>query len=357
MYSTPQQATEAAEMTGNADSGGSRVRRVVVTGGQGVQAGNRNLQANFTNIENQKVTNQIVQVPPGERTQSNGDNRSGEAAGGLGFVIVVIIIIFLALSGASSGTSLPKIPFPSHGDRWPAGATTEAVMAPALSALRACAAAPVLTPVNCPQAQPDVYSDSVNVQWSLHGNPADGAKVKHWRGKFYVAGNAVMEVSYSDTLGDDSMAIQVVHYRAYLLWRNKAASLISIIGVSAASGPVIAKNEPTVAIGDVKKAVLAAFKSCAASKSAPLPTQCPTASSSDIAAGAAHWRLTADPLLNIHESFDTSSGLIHVTGSFAMEATYSDTLMGSAQNSNAGNYDAIVSIDGTQPEVLEITAS
>lgn len=274
-----------------------------------------------------------------------GHDRRKTAAGGIGFVIASIIIAVVANS-AVSGTTSPTIPFPTRNSPWPAGANVTSLETPVISRLQACAKAPVLAPVNCPQSQPDdYYTDVKHIHWSLHGDAASGAKVVYYKGQFYVGGNAVMVVTYSDA-GGHNLVVQVVHYRAHVLWQDGGATLLGIKGVNTASGPVVAKQKPTVAWNKIREAVRSAFNKCAGARSAPLPPQCPVEQDSGIAGSKARWRLTADPLLNAQETFDPASGLIHIIGSFAMSVTYSVFLFGEQHNSEAGNYDATVSVDG-----------
>lgn len=300
----------------------------------------------------------------GKNAVQNKQSRSGKddgsnntkAAGGIGGLIVVAIVIFL-IANSSSGASPPTVRFPARGSRWPVGATTISVMAPILTRLQACAKAPVLTPVNCPQAQVSPDPSSVaDVHWSLHGNPADGAKILFSRNQFVVGGTAIMLVKYSDYNGGN-LAVDVVHYRAYVDWRNGQGALSRITDVSAASGPRVVKHRPNFTWNQIANAVLNAFDYCIRERSVPLSPQCPTEQNSYITSGnAARWHLTADPLSNIQENFDSASGLIYVTGSYAMSVSYS-TYFGSQQASESGNYNAAVAVDGTRMDVLQIASS
>lgn len=290
----------------------------------------------------------------GNGDTAQGGDRRKTAAGGGGFFIALIFIAVVANS-AGSGTPSPTIPFPVRNSPWPPGANVTSLEAPVVSRLQACAKAPVLAPVNCPQSQSDDYSDVTRIHWSLHGDAASGAKVVYYKGQFYVGGNAVMTVAYSDA-GGDNLVVQVVHYRAHVLWQDGRATLLGIRGVSAASGPVVVKQKPNVAWNKIRESVRSAFNRCAEARSAPLPPQCPVEQDSGIAGSNARWRLTADPLLNTQETFDPASGLIHVIGSFAMSVTYPVFLFGKQHNSEAGNYDATVSVDGAKIDVLQIAA-
>lgn len=295
----------------------------------------------------------------GEAEDTEEYATSGGTDGGiLGLIIFVAIIAVLFLWGASqSGDSLPRVPFPLRSSSWPAGTTAGAVMAPVIAKLQDCAQVPVLAPVNCPQSQAASYPGATNVHWSLHGNPSDGARIVYWKNKFYVAGNAIMQATYSDDMGYRRLSIQIVHYRAQLSWRRHRAELLGIQGVSAKPGPTITKHMPNVAWSQIREAVRSAFAHCAATRSASLPPQCPTDPNLDVLTSNARWRLTANPLLNAQESFDRVSGLIHVTGSYAMSATYSQRMLAKQHYSEAGNYNAIISDDHGQLDVLQIVVS
>lgn len=288
----------------------------------------------------------------GEDAGDNGRN----AKAGAGFLVVLAVIVVIAINSASSGGSAPTLPFPSRSSPWPPGATASSVIAPVVSRLQACAQAPVLSPVHCPQSQSDDYSDITDVRWSLHGDAADGARIVYSKNKFYVAGNAIMVVTYSDA-GGDNLAMNIVHYRANVLWQGGHATLTKIEGVSTASGPVVVKQRPNVTWSQVQAAVALAFGNCAKQRSAPLPPQCPTEQDSSFSGSKPRWRLTSNPVLNAQESFDRASGLIHVTGSFAMSATYNVMLLGKQHDSEAGNYDAALSVDGAKIDVLQISAN
>jgi hypothetical protein len=293
----------------------------------------------------------------GEGTPGGGGTRSG-GWGGAGIIIAIVVIALLyGISQGSSQASQATVAFPAKSNPWPAGVSANAVMQPVVNRLEACAQAPVLAPVNCPQSQASSGADVTDVQWGLHGDAGNGAKIVFWKDRFYVGGNAVMAVAFSDD-GNPQLAVQVVHYRAQVTWQNGTATLTSIEGVSSASGPVITKSQPSVPWNSVQKAVLSAFEECASATSAPLPPQCPTEQSiSDDSSSSARWDLTANPLPNSQESFDSSSGLIHVTGSFALSVTYHEFLIGEQHDLDAGNYNAVVSIDGTKIVVLQITGS
>jgi|SRR5215467_7351575 len=290
-----------------------------------------------------------------ETTRSDSDSDSG--AGIIAFLLIAAIIGFFFWNSSQSGGSLPRVPFPLHGSSWPAGATATAVMAPVIVGLQDCARAPVLAPANCPQSQTAAYPGVARVRWSLHGDPADGARIVYRKNKFNVAGNTIMLVTYSDATRSSDLNIEIVHYRAQLSWHDNRAILLGIQGVSAVPGPTIIKHTPDVTWSQVQEVVRSAFFSCAAMRSVPLPPQCPTGPNSNLPRGSGRWHLKDDPLLNARETFNRNSGLIHVTGSYAMSVTYSELPVGKEHYTEAGNYNATVSDDQGKLDVLQLTAS
>src|ERR1019366_6670604 len=268
-----------------------------------------------------------------EDTEDSTDHQPTTGAG-LGCFIVaslILLVLILFFSKSCSGKSpMPPPPpsgFPTHSDPWPTGSTLGAVINPVAQSLTACAKAPVLNPVNCPQSQSYYDPSSVsNVRWGIHGSPTDGARVVYLDGQFQVAGSAIMTASYTDSQGAE-FALQLVHYRAWVSWNNGQPQVISIIGFTG-NPPRIVKHNPSMARDKINEAVRAAFLACAASEKAPLPPQCPSEPNSVVDGSNAHWQLDNDPLANARETFNSSWGDIHVTGSFSMSATYSVFLFG-----------------------------
>ena len=203
-------------------------------------------------------------------TEDSTDHQPTTGAG-LGCFFVALLILFvliLFLSKSCSGKSPishpPPSGFPTHSDPWPTGSTLGAVINPVAQSLMACAKAPVLNPVNCPQSQPDYDPSSVsNVRWGIHGSPTDGARVVYLDEQFQIAGSAIMTASYTDSQGAE-FALQLLHYRAWVSWNNGQPQVISIIGFIG-NPPRIVKHNPSVARDKINEAVRAAFLACAAS--------------------------------------------------------------------------------------------
>ena len=184
-------------------------------------------------------------------------------------------------------------------------------------------------------------------------DPADGARIVYLDHQFQVAGNAVMTVDYNDYQGSE-FSLQLVNYRAWVDWNDGNPSLTGITNFSSGVPPTIVKHRPSLSWPSVTSAVLDAFRQCATYRTAPLPPQCPNDSNSPIYGSDAKWQLDNNPLGNAGECYDSSAGLIHVTGSFYMSVSYSETLFGRQHGDLQGNYKASVAIDDGKPVVLRI---
>ncbi len=271
----------------------------------------------------------------------------------IGIIIGIIVVVIFLVYSCSSGSTNASSTFPQHSDIWPKGATASAITAPVVQRLSICAHEPTASPSNCPQSLSDSYSDASNVRWSLHGDPADGARIVYLDHQFQVAGNVIMTVYYNDYQGTE-FSLQLVNYRAWVEWNNGNPSLTSITSFNSGIPPTIVRHRPSLAWSSVTSAVLNAFGQCATYRTAPLPPQCPNDSNSPIYGSNAKWQLDNNPLGNAGECFDSSAGLIHVTGSFYMSVSYSETLFGIQHDDLQGNYKAFVAIDDGKPVVLQI---
>lgn len=318
-----------------------------------------NISGNLYNLSNLPLDlDSVTEGKEDDECKDREVNSDEESTGSCLLIVSVVAIIgVIALIGyACSGGKSTSNQFPSRSQPWPKGATAGSVVAPVINRLWACSQAPVLVPVNCPQGETGVSGDVSSVHWSLHGDPGDGAKISYANGQFQVTGNAIMEVTYANSEGGPELAIRVVRYLAYLDWEGRQASLTGITNVNPNAGPVIAKHPPNVPWGQLKSSVQAAFSRCTSFHTAPLPPECPTESNSQVEGTDVQWWLVGDPLINASEKFDDSSGIIHVTGSFEMGATYSMFLLGQQRGSQSGNYDAELTVDGTKLDVLQIIA-
>lgn len=272
----------------------------------------------------------------------------------IGIIILCLIVgTILLFNSFSSGSANTAGQFPLRSDKWPAGATAAKIIAPVVQTLSSCASEPVLSPANCPQLISDSYSGVSDVHWSLHGNAGDGANIVYIDNQFQVAGNAVMDVSYNDAQGSE-FSLQLVHYRAWVAWNGGSPSVTSITNFDNGTPPVINKHLPAVPWASLTGAVVDAFRQCASYREAPLPQQCPNDPSTGIYGDNASWQLNNNPVGNAHECFDATWGLIHITGSFYMTASYHVFLLGTQHGVEQGNYKAIVAVDGNKVNVLQI---
>jgi hypothetical protein len=69
----------------------------------------------------------------------------------------------------------------------------------------------------------------------------------------------------------------------------------------------------------------------------------------------ATWTLVGNPVLNATESFDPSTGLVHVKGNFVLTDSYHVFLLGHQTDNLSGTYDAALSMDGTRATLVGIT--
>jgi hypothetical protein len=293
---------------------------------------------------------------PGDDTADTGiRERIRKAAWPSALVIVAILIALLISAASSNGAGQ----FPDKSDHgWPPGVTRSAILAPAITWLAAaCADVKVLSPVNCPQSVSPEDDSVSSVQWVLHGDPGDAARVVYWDGEFQVLGHAVMTVTYK-TQDGDFWQMDTFGYQATVTWADGHAALASS-GLQRASldfGPAISKHDPRLPWGEVSSAVMAVFRQCAASTDTPLPVPCMNIGVGPESAKKATWELDGSPVVNAREFFDPVTGLLHVTGSYAMRESYVDSYWhtpGSLPFTD--NYNATLSFDGARLTVLQIS--
>lgn len=289
------------------------------------------------------------------------DESSSSTTGIPGFAIVIALVVIAVIiasnlfgSGGKSNADQGDT-FPIHNSaRWPAGATRTAILAPIAERLATCAQEPLLSPVNCPQSQS--ASGALNVRWTLDGNSTDGARIVYVDKQFEMAGNFVMSVRFMDDGGGDELGIDMVHYQAWVDWNSGSPILTSIIPFEGGAPPSTTKHVPRIGLADLQMAVLAAFRKCVSSNMAPLPPQCPTTSDSEIAGSHARWQLDNNPVLNAQEAFNKHWGFFEVSGTFSMSAKYSVFLLGQQQGIENGNYDAFVTLNGSNLYVVQIVS-
>lgn len=275
---------------------------------------------------------------------------------GLGVAVFLLLVFGGYVLFADSFESKPS--FPSENGQRPAGSNDRAVLKVAVDALRSCAKVAVVKPVNCPQQVDSAFEADVSqVAWRLHGDAGDGARIVYngKEGRFHVLGTAVMTVTYRSPLGR-KFALLVVNYWARVEWVDGRASLAEIREYDDSPKPPIRKRDPSLSADDVFPLVERAFRRCVSAGSAPMPPECP-ASKRRISADKAKWNLNGSPLVNARVTFDSSSGLIHVVGNYSVTAAYSVPLVGPTSQTDSGEYDAVISIDGGKPHVLAINGS
>ncbi|WP_147341531.1 hypothetical protein [Actinomadura logoneensis] len=229
------------------------------------------------------------------------------------------------------------------GDRWPAGATLEAIAGPAAAALRSCAKATSTEPVNCPQRAGGRNDQVSDVRWELFGDPVDGARATYHDGRFDLIGHAFMTVTYR-TLTATVIEQHPVRFRASVAWRNGAAELVGRIRptkVEPKDRPITKQRPPAAVTGRLEPVLRQAFADCLAARRSPLPPGCPQDVLPGFRAGNVDWVFDGDPLQNTRTTTDDAWGVIRVKGDFALNATYRD-LFGKETGSLRGAYEATV---------------
>ena len=261
-------------------------------------------------------------------------------------------------------SSLPKPSdpdaIPSESGVRPAGVTSEAVLAAVKDRLVSCAQARVLRQANCPQSVDDVVGQANDVHWALHGDPIDGANPLVWNNdRFYVAGYAVMSVAYTvpyQVPSPQSLKVQVVPYRAEVTWTSNKAAVTNLRRFDTIDKQQITKRDPGLPWEQVAPVLGAAFHGCVAATQSPMPPQCPSSSAAQTSEHAT-WVLNGDPLLNAKQTFEASTGIIHVTGSYSATVTSHDQFLGmnyGSTTTQSGDYDASLILDGAELQLLQI---
>jgi hypothetical protein len=121
-------------------------------------------------------------------------------------------------------------------------------------------------------------------------------------------------------------------------------------------GPAIAKKRLRFGWDEIAPVVKTMFDHCMTAKASPMPAACPSARQVSSLTHAT-WRLTADPVLNARHHYNSETGLISVVGSYA--ATVTGRMydwMEPSEYSQAGNYEAILVVEGDKPVPLRIEA-
>jgi hypothetical protein len=311
-------------------------------------------QYGFADGDQVNVVGNVYQIRTTSFPEFENSNQTGDVSFGAvfyGFVIFVAIgaMILFGMHSGIFATSAP-VNFPDTNSPWPKHSNADLVMAPVGEWLASCAEEPLLSPEYCPQSVSSSADNVSNVQWVIHGSPTYGARIAYHNGRFYILGHAVMTVTYDSDSGSQ-WQMQIFGYEAVVTWDGGHATLASSSAVSLTGGPSVMKHNPNLPWSEVSNVVETGFRQCAASHVAPLPPQCP-----DIGNGGSgvRWQLMNNPLLNARESFDVSTGLVHVTGSFVLSESYSELLFGHQTYTWSGYYNASISLDGTSITLLEL---
>jgi hypothetical protein len=306
------------------------------------------------NHQHSSTTDSPTRTAP-EQPGGSAAGPGAKASGGFGFVLAVALVLYGCSQLFGGGLEPPKSSFPAENGQRPDGSDNVLVVRAAVDALRSCAQVRVLKPVNCPQQVDGWGQDqATEVVWTLHGDPADGAKVAYngEEGRFHVLGTAVLTASFA-TAQRRELRLVVVNYWARIEWQGGQPKLTQIREFDDSPRPATDKKDLRVPDSVTLPLVEKAFKLCVAAKSAPMPPECPTGKNS-ISAGKAEWHMNGSPVLNAAASFQASAGLIRVVGNYSVTAAYSIFLIGPTSTEQSGKYEAVLSVDAGQPRVLRI---
>ncbi|NUT96490.1 MAG: hypothetical protein HOY78_31125 [Saccharothrix sp.] len=260
----------------------------------------------------------------------------------LGTVLLVVAFVILScLPG-------PDDKFLEDSGKRPVDATGEVVRTAVRAAITDCAKAVVAAPANCPQSEAGAAGKIV--AWSLHGDPVDGLQAAWGEDRFNVRGNAVMSILFEDAWGE-KIKTRVIGYSTQVFWRDGQAKVSPIAGLPARIES-IRKVVPDVTFDEIRPLVKGVFDDCAKVAQMPFPVRCPEVMIAN--QGPAVWSFSGDPLVNASMAFEESSGLLHVTGSFASKINYEIRYFGPAEYQFSGDFDALVAVDSGEPRVLQV---
>ncbi|MBE1498383.1 hypothetical protein H4696_005483 [Amycolatopsis lexingtonensis] len=252
---------------------------------------------------------------------------------------------------------------PAESGARPAGSSNEAVLTAVQASLTSCAQTPVLQPANCPQKIDDPTGQANDVHWALHGNPTDGTYGPIWSNdRFYVAGYAVMTVTYTTPYrvpSPQNLSVEAVPYRAEITWTDNKPTVVNLRRYDTIDNQRVAKKDPGLPPVQATQALRKAFDQCVAAKQAPMPPQCPQSSMTQ-PSDHATWTLNGNPVTNTKQTFDPTTGLTHITGSYSATATTHNDFLGMTYDSTdnqSGNYDASLIATGPTLQVLQIKAT
>lgn len=150
--------------------------------------------------------------------------------------------------------------------------------------------------------------------------------------------------------------VDVVPYRAEVTWTNNKAAVTDLRRFDTIDKQRITKRDPSLSWDQVAPVLRAVFQRCIAATQSPMPPQCPSSTAIQ-ESDHATWVFNGDPLLNTKQTFDASTGIIHVTGSYSAAVTTHDQILGMKDGfttTQSGDYDASLIVDGGQLQVLQI---
>jgi hypothetical protein len=198
----------------------------------------------------------------------------------------------------------------------------------------------------CPQSS---GTSAGSGQWSIVGDPTADLAVRFDQDLNATAiGHYQMVFSYQQN-GTERVP-DANAYTAPLTLTGSDASVASIMstkdGIPALTRPAQATDET------VKALVAKAFTQCAAARVSEL-ANCPE-QLVDVDVSGVHWSLGSDPLASGAVTFDPSTGLFTVRGSYAMTASYNSFGIAKTQGSLTTSYEAYLLWDGQALQLVSI---
>ena len=221
-----------------------------------------------------------------------------------------------------------------------------------------------VSPAGCPQqaTAPDLDPASQSLQWAVENSPFDGAvviaKTTPGNPARHIAPTTAVTVyeayemvaTYTAADGSTHFAYSGGIGAATMSWNGTTFVNVNF-GPGSVAGHLLpgvkAPTHPRPGAADnprVLAAVQTAFTACTATT----PPTGPTAACPQSTAAGEQWTVTGDPAQGATVAYDSASGLYTVTGTFAMTSNLG--------NSTGGPYTATLFFDGTQLQVVRITA-
>ncbi len=268
---------------------------------------------------------------------------------------ITITLILAILGGVGYGWYRFFGPGVLAGQQYPAGVTSAMIEAPVVDAIKQCTTAATSNPANCPQRLSDT---GTHIVWTLHGDPAAGARAPYQGNNlFEVVGRYTMTVSYLGYNGPQYRLVSDL-YDAKVTWDPAAAkaTLASLDPYSSIGSVTLSVPRPPAITDVIAKAYTKAqFTACAAQKTYPFALICPQFTGPNTYnLDRVQFSLKGDPTVSARVGYESSTGFVHVVGTFVMDVTYYYNSGSPVTYEDNGNYDAYVTSDNGRATVIYI---